>query len=89
MPNVNAINTNIQNMLPGEVTTYKSVNTVMNQDEAVNYPTELLNSLDLHKLPKHIMHLKIGVLYIDITYVSIIFLKILIHHVFTEEPDLQ
>lgn len=36
---VNAINFKIQNELPGEAKTYKSVDTVMSQDEAVNYPT--------------------------------------------------
>ena len=41
---VNAINIIIQNGIPGEATTYKSVDTVINQDEAVQYPTEFLNS---------------------------------------------
>ncbi|KAJ8881385.1 hypothetical protein PR048_017866 [Dryococelus australis] len=44
---VNAINFSIQNEIPGEATTYKSIDTVMNQDEVVNHPTEFLNSLDL------------------------------------------
>lgn len=58
---VNAININIQNMLPGETAVYKSVDTVMNQDEVVNYPVEFLNSLDLPGLPPHIINMKIGV----------------------------
>ena len=33
----------------------------MNQDEAVNYQSEFLNSLDLAGLPPHIINLKIGV----------------------------
>ena len=33
----------------------------MNQDEATNYPTEFLNSLDLPGMPPHELILKIGV----------------------------
>ena len=58
---VNAINFSIQNGIPGKATTYKSIDTVMNQDEVVNYPTEFLNSLDLLGMPPHILTLKIGV----------------------------
>ncbi|XP_018374141.1 PREDICTED: ATP-dependent DNA helicase PIF6-like [Trachymyrmex cornetzi] len=58
---VNAINFSIQNGIPGEATTYKSIDSVMNQDEVVNYPTEFLNSLDLPGMPPHLLILKIGV----------------------------
>ncbi|XP_067129653.1 uncharacterized protein [Centruroides vittatus] len=58
---VNDINFSIQNRIPGEATTYKSIDTVINQDEVVNYPTEFLNSLDLPGMPPHILTLKIGV----------------------------
>ncbi|XP_071642994.1 ATP-dependent DNA helicase PIF6-like [Temnothorax longispinosus] len=58
---VNAINFTIQNGIPGEATTYKSIDTVMNQNEVVNYPTEFLNSLDLPGMPPHSLTLKIGV----------------------------
>lgn len=58
---VNIINFNIQNKIPGEAKTYKSIDTVMNQDEAVSYPTEFLNSLDLPGMPPHILTLKLGV----------------------------
>ena len=57
---VNTINFSIQNEIPGEATAYKSIDTVMYQDEVVNYPTEFLNSLDLPGLPPHILTLKIG-----------------------------
>lgn len=57
---VNDINMNIQFFVPGETTTYKSIDKV-EQEEAVNYPTEFLNSLDLPGLPPHILKLKIGV----------------------------
>ncbi|XP_023315514.1 ATP-dependent DNA helicase PIF1-like [Trichogramma pretiosum] len=58
---VHMINYSIQNEIPGEPTTYKSIDTVMNQDEVVHYPTEFLNSLDLPGMPPHDLTLKIGV----------------------------
>ncbi|XP_036329431.1 uncharacterized protein LOC118741539 [Rhagoletis pomonella] len=58
---VNTINFTIQNGIPGETTTYKSIDTVVNQDEVVNYPTEFLNSLDLPGMPPLVLTLKIGV----------------------------
>ncbi|GFU21344.1 ATP-dependent DNA helicase [Trichonephila clavipes] len=51
----------IQHGIPSETTTYKSIDTVENQDEVVNYPTEFLNSLDLPGMPLHVLTLKIGV----------------------------
>ncbi|GFT79697.1 ATP-dependent DNA helicase [Trichonephila clavipes] len=58
---VNTINFTIQHGIPSETTTYKSIDTVENQDEVVNYPTEFLNSLDLPGMPPHVLTLKIGV----------------------------
>ncbi|CAK1579254.1 unnamed protein product [Parnassius mnemosyne] len=39
--------------IPGEMRTYKSVDTTTNEDNIVNYPPEFLNSLDLPGLPPH------------------------------------
>lgn len=58
--NVNAINCMIQEKLPGVVTTYKSVDSAMNEDDAVNYPVEFLNSLDPPGMPPHCLNLKVG-----------------------------
>ena len=57
---VNAINRQIQQQLPGETTSYKSVDTVTDVNEAVRYPTEFLNSLELSGMPSHNLALKIG-----------------------------
>lgn len=57
---VDDLNATIQNFLPGQLLSYKSVDTVINQDDIVNYPTEFLNSLELPGLPPHNLLLKVG-----------------------------
>jgi ATP-dependent DNA helicase PIF1 len=57
---VNELNLKIQHLLPGDLVSYKSINTVCDATEAVNYPTEFLNSLDLPGMPLHNLQLKIG-----------------------------
>lgn len=57
---VDAINFKIQQSLPGNEILFKSINTVTDPDEAVNYPVEFLNSLDLPGMPPHNLRLKIG-----------------------------
>lgn len=57
---VDHTNITIQDMLPGDAVTFKSIDTVVDQDEAVNYPVEFLNSIDLPGLPPHILKLKVG-----------------------------
>ena len=51
----------IQNHIPGEIQTYKLIDTMLNREEAVNYPTEFLNSLGLPGMPPHNLILKKGV----------------------------
>jgi ATP-dependent DNA helicase PIF1 len=58
---VNAINHAIQEQIAGDSVTYKSIDSVMNADEVVNYPIEFLNSLDLPGVPPHKLSLKVGV----------------------------
>lgn len=57
---VNELNFKIQDDIPGEMRTYKSIDTVTNEDDVVNYPPEFLNSLDLPGLPPHNLQLKVG-----------------------------
>ncbi|KAK6998606.1 ATP-dependent DNA helicase PIF7, partial [Biomphalaria glabrata] len=57
---VDRLNVLIQDKLPGAITTYKSLDTVVNSEESELYPEEFLNTLELPGLPSHILQLKIG-----------------------------
>ena len=57
---VNSINLQIQQQLPGQEVSYKSIDTVVDIDHAVQYPTEFLNSLEPPGMPTHNLLLKIG-----------------------------
>ncbi|XP_055836640.1 ATP-dependent DNA helicase PIF1-like [Episyrphus balteatus] len=57
---VNELNSKIQELLPGDLVSYKSVDTVCDPNEAVNYPNEFLNSLDMPGMPPHHLKLKVG-----------------------------
>ncbi|PIM96964.1 DNA helicase [Handroanthus impetiginosus] len=57
---VNDLNFKIQQLLPGDLVSYKSIDTVCDTNEAVNYPAEFLNSLDLPGMPPHHLQLKVG-----------------------------
>jgi ATP-dependent DNA helicase PIF1 len=56
---VNELNLKIQHLLPGDLVLYKSIDTVCDATEAVNYLTEFLNSLDLPGMPPHNLQLKV------------------------------
>ncbi|GFT97319.1 uncharacterized protein TNCV_2899141 [Trichonephila clavipes] len=61
---VSVLNQRILDKIPGESQTYLSINTVRNLEEAVNYPTEFLNSISVSGLPPHKLEIKIGVPFI-------------------------
>jgi ATP-dependent DNA helicase PIF1 len=56
---VNELNLKIQHLLPGDLVSYKSIDTVCDATEAINYPTEFLNSLNLPGMPPHNLQLKV------------------------------
>ncbi|XP_036343461.1 uncharacterized protein LOC118752691 [Rhagoletis pomonella] len=57
---VHALNFTIQSKIDGDLVTYKSVDSITNSDDVVNYPTEFLNSLELPGFPPHNLQLKVG-----------------------------
>jgi hypothetical protein len=57
---VNELNLKIQHLLSEDLVSYKYIGKVYDATEAVNYPTEFLNSLDLPAMPPHNLQLKIG-----------------------------
>jgi hypothetical protein len=56
---INELNLKVQHLLPGDLVSYKSIDTVYDVTEAVNYPTEFLNSLDLPGMPPFNLQLKV------------------------------
>jgi ATP-dependent DNA helicase PIF1 len=57
---VDFINSHILSQLPGEERTYKSMDTVLDIDQAVHFPTEFLNSLQSPGMPPHNLVLRKG-----------------------------
>jgi ATP-dependent DNA helicase PIF1 len=56
---VNELNLKIQYLVPGDLVSCKSIDTVCDGTEAVNYRTEFLNSLDLSGMPPHNLKFKV------------------------------
>lgn len=57
---VDDLNYKIQNEITGTLHSFKSVDSVTNENEATNYPVEFLNSLDVPGLPPYNLKLKVG-----------------------------
>jgi PIF1 helicase. len=57
---VDAFNFVIQNQFVGTLHSFKSIDCVTNEDKAIDYPSEFLNSLDVPGLPRHNLQLKVG-----------------------------
>jgi hypothetical protein len=57
---VDEINFQILQLLPGDMMSFKSIDTVVDENESVNFPIEFLNSLDIPGMPPHNLRLKIG-----------------------------
>ena len=56
----NAVNNIIKRQILGKYTVYKSIDTIMNTGEIVNYPIEFCNSLDISGISQNVLSLKIG-----------------------------
>jgi ATP-dependent DNA helicase PIF1 len=50
---VDGINSKILSMLPGEPIVYESIDTNVEEDDAVNFPVEVLNTLNPPGMPPH------------------------------------
>ncbi|XP_014790383.1 uncharacterized protein LOC106883770 [Octopus bimaculoides] len=57
---VNAINQQLVQVIPGRLHVYKSIDSIPDTNQAVNYPVEFLNSLEPPRLPPHILSVKVG-----------------------------
>ena len=47
----NSINSDILGLIPGDSKSYKSLDTVMDENQPVHYPTEFLNSSEMSGVP--------------------------------------
>ena len=55
-----AINTALVAQLPGECVKYRSLDSVLDKSQAVHFPIEFLNSLDISGFPSHLLSLKVS-----------------------------
>lgn len=55
------INNQILSHIQGQTKVYRSINRMVDEQEATNYPIEFLNSLNIPGLPSHEIYLKIGI----------------------------
>ena len=58
---VDKVNERIVAKIPGAIMIYRSVDAVVDTEEAVQYPMEFLNSLEPPGMPSHLLVLKVGV----------------------------
>ena len=52
------INTALVAQLPGEPVEYRSLDSVLDESQAVHFPIEFLNSLEISRFPSHLLSLK-------------------------------
>ena len=57
-----AINTALVAQLPGESVEYRSLDSVLDESQAVYFPIEFLNSLEVSGFPSHLLSLKVSAL---------------------------
>ncbi|GFR62673.1 hypothetical protein ElyMa_001877600 [Elysia marginata] len=58
---VTKLNKALINQVSGELIAFTAINSVVNEEGAVQYPAEFLNSIELSGLPPHQLNIKIGV----------------------------
>lgn len=57
---INTINNACLDRIPGNAITYTSIDSVLNEDDSVMCPPEVLNSFEMSGIPQHILQLKVG-----------------------------
>jgi ATP-dependent DNA helicase PIF1 len=57
---VHKANTDLLQKIDGHSMTFVSLDTVVDKDQAVSFPTEFLNNIEFSGLPQHIIQLKVG-----------------------------